>query len=224
MGNGGLAITHVATNSLNFNTNEFQQQLPTASQAGDTALAFLTVNNPTVTATAPAGWVVVDDQTDNNVRTFIWRRALAVGEPGTDVAFTLSAGAKADLTISVWRDVDGVNPIAAIASVGETAERVGHRAPALSFGGEATVLHFWTDRSSQNTEYTAPGSDATLSTSIGVGGGHISTLLSATTPSLTGTAPQAVAVAEHHGDNAIGFSIALSACLLYTSPSPRDRG
>ena len=220
VGNGGLAVTHVATNSLNASTNLFQQQLPTIAQAGDTALAFLTVNGDTVAATAPAGWVFVGDETDNNVRTYIWRRTLTGGDPGTNVAFEISPGFKGDLTISVFNGVDELNPIAAIDSIAETDERVGHRAPPLSFAGEATVLHYWSDRSGETSEYTAPGSDATLSTSIGVGGGHISTVLSVATPSVTASAPQAVAVAEHHGDNALGWSIALSAAGTAVDTTP----
>ena len=209
VGNGGLPVTHIRTTTLSDSNNTFAQSLPANAQAGDVALAFLSISDGNTVGTAPAGWVFVGQDAANNLTTTIWYRALSANDPGSNAQFQLSSSTKADLTISTYRGVDTANPILAVDSIAESERRVGHRAPALSFSGEATVLHYWADRTSVTTEFFAPPSEATLSTSIGTGNAHVSSVLSVVHPAPSNGSSQAVAVAEHHSLNALGWSIAL---------------
>ena len=209
IGNGGLPIEHVDTSSLNQSSGSFTQQLPPTGAAGDVAVAFMSVKDLASTPTAPDGWTQAGFAQDGELHTTIWTKAIGAGEPGTNVTFTLTPATKADLTISVFRGVDGTAPIEAIDVVQETKLRVGHRSPEIPVATDSVVLHFWSQRSSETTEFTSPGSEIPLSTSFGQGGGRIATALSVVPNQVSATAPGAVAVAEHHSLAALGWTIAL---------------
>ena len=220
VGNGGLAITPISNTALNDTNAIFSQQLTAVAQADDVAVAFLSVNDATITATAPAGWVSLGDETTQSLRTFVWYRVLDGADPGTIADFTLSASTKADLAISIFRGVDPAAPIASSDSVAETQFRVGHRAPALTFTGDAVVLRHWAQRSTETSEFFAPPTDATLSTSIGSGSAHVSTVTSLLPTTASDGSAQAVAIAEHHSLSARGWSIALRAQELGPDTTP----
>ena len=210
VGNGGLPITPIGTTTTSLSNNTFTATIPANAQAGDVALAFVTVSNPNTTVTTvPTGWTALRNVTDNNVRTFIFWRSLTAAEVGAPATFRLSSSVKADLTVSTFRGVAGATPIAKIENRVAANTQVEHLAPALSFTGNAAVIHFWSERTSNGTEFFASPELATLSTSIGSGQSHINTTLAIDPTSRTAASPRRVAIAEHHGGGAIGFSIAL---------------
>ena len=209
LGNGGTPITHIGTNSMSGTNHQFSVPLPASAQASDVAIAFLTVNTATTTATPPAGWTAVANEVDGNLRTFVWWKPLSAGDPGTAPQFQLSASVKSDLTVTTFRGVDPVAPVAAIDATPTTGVRADHTAPALSFAGAATPLHYWAERTSVSTEIFAATDLATLHTSIGSLGGRVNSTLALDTVPRTGSSPASVAVTEHHGTTALGISLAL---------------
>ncbi|MDW3175877.1 MAG: PKD domain-containing protein [Acidimicrobiia bacterium] len=210
VGSGGNTIYPISSSSLNQTSTLFSQQLPATALENDVALAFFSLNDPAISVTAPAGWAVVGDEISQNVRTFAWLRVLSDGDPGTNVAFQPSAGVSGDLTIITLRGVDPVDPIDAQDVSAESVQRFSHHAPALTVGTDVTIVRHWSDRSSENSEYFGPPAEATLSTSIGVGLAHISTVTSISPTSISGSAPQSTAIAEHFGRSATGWTIALN--------------
>lgn len=213
VGSGGNTIYPISATSLNQTSTLFAQQLPATAEENDVALAFFSINDPAIAVTAPADWVPIGDTTSQNVRTFGWSYVLAASDPGTTVAFQPSAGVTGDLTVLTFRGVDPNDPIDTQGVTGESIQRFGHHTPALAVGNDVTIVRHWSDRSSENTEYFAPPTEVTLSTSIGGGLAHISTVTSMSPEPISTTAPQSTAIAEHFGRSATGWTIALNPIL-----------
>ena len=212
VGNGGLPITHIGTNSDNTSNNQLTAEFPATAQNGDVAFAFISVtNNGTTVNDVPAGWTPAGDEVDGNLRTFVFWKSLEVGDPGTDVTFRLSTSLKADLTMATFRGVDGTNPIVTSGFGATTQRQSEHVAPELTFDGDATLLHYWAERTSASTEFFASPEVATLSMSIGTGNARINTTLGLDPTLRTAASPKRVAVAEHHGATALGWSLAIAA-------------
>ena len=215
VGSGGLPITPVGTGTQSGTNNQFTVTLPPSAAVGDVAIAFLSTADSTVTTTAPAGWQLAGDAVDGSLRTRIWWKSLSAGEPNTPATFRVFNGAgspvsvKANLAVSTFRGVDGMNPIAAIGS-NPTMKRQGeHLAPALSFAGEAVALHYWAERTSATTELFPSPQLATLATEIATQNGRVNSSLAVSTEAHQNASPKRVAVTEHHGLSALGWSLAL---------------
>ena len=204
VGTGGTLITPIDTDSFNQTNSQLTVQLPNNAQAGDVAIAFVTVNVSSTVATAPLGWVYADDQINGQIRTYVYWRTLTAAEAGSNATFSLSSSAKSDLTISTFRGVDGANPIAALGTTATASTRSEHVAPALNFVGEATIVQYWAERTSASTEIFAAPDLATLSTSIGSLNARINTTLALDPDVRTGSSRASVAVTEHHSRRVLG--------------------
>ena len=210
VGNAGTPITPIDTVSINQTNNQLTVQLPNNAESGDVAIAFVSMNDSSTVATAPTGWVYVDDQINGSLRTYVYTRTLNAAEAGANATFSLSASVKSDLTVSTFRGVDGTNPIAAFDTTATATARAEHIAAALTFAGDATILQFWAERTSASTELFAAPDLATLNTSIGALGGRINTVLALDPNVRTDSSPSSVAVTEHQGRRVLGWSVALN--------------
>ncbi len=210
VGNAGTTITPIDTSSINDQATTFSVQLPTTAQEDDVSVAFLSLADAAITTTAPAGWVPIGDQVNGNLRTQVYQRTLSLVDAGTHPTFTTSTVVKADLTIATFRGVDGTNPIAGIDHAStELPRRADHVAPALNFTGDATIIQFWAERTSDTTEIFAAPDLATMSTSIGTNSGRINTTLAMDPNERNSSSPASIAVTEHHSLRVLGWSIAL---------------
>ena len=157
----------------------------------------------------PAGWVAAGDEIDGSLRTFVFWTSLDANEPGSNATFLASATGKANLTISTFNGVDGTNPIAAIDSTATLGNRAEHLSADLTFTGDATLLHYWAERTSNTTEIFASPELAQLSMEIGFGGGRVNSTLAIDPTLQTASSASAAAVTEHHSFSALGWAVAL---------------
>ena len=217
VGNGGLPIEPVATVS---NVNTFTQNavaVPAIAQAGDVATAFVSVNQSAAIATAPAGWTLAGDEADDSLRTFVFWKALDASDPGVDQVFTFAdaAGtpvtASSNVTMSVFRGVEATGPIAAIGATPTTTRTAEHQAPALTFAGDATVIHYFAERTVESTEIFASPELATVNTTLGSNGAFVNSTLAIDPVLATNASVSRSAVTEHNGTNGHGWSVALVA-------------
>ena len=218
VGSGGLPIEHIATATKVSNFTSVAEQIPAIAQANDVAIAFVSVSQSAAVVTAPAGWVQFGDETDGNLRTFGFWKALTASDPNSNQIFPLSIQAKNNLTLSVFRGVDPTNPIAAEATTATTQRTAEHTAPSLSFTGDATTLHYWAERTSDTTEIFASPDLATLSTAIGSLAGRVNSTLAINPVVATSSSPASTAITEHHSTNALGWSVALLVAPDNTDP------
>ena len=106
VGNGGTDVTTLGVATASGTNNGFTVELPDNVVNGDVAVAFVSVNTSEATASLPDGWVEIGDETNGNLRTFIFRRALDADDAGTSVEARLSAPVKADVQVATFRGVD----------------------------------------------------------------------------------------------------------------------
>lgn len=208
VGTGGLPVQHVGSNTTNSNSTSISVAPPASAAPYDVAVVFLALNDATVSITGPEGWTLAGDSVDSNLRSMVWTRVLDQTDLGAGATFTSSLPTKANLSMSVFRGLDPTSPVQQIDSQAETLNRVGHRAPSLALNS-AVVVHNWAQRSTGNTEFTAPGVEVMLTDGFGVGPSAISSITSLVPAVATSVAPDSVATAEHHSQTAIGWTLAL---------------
>ena len=219
----GLPISHVATTATAGNFSSASRQIPAAVQTDDVAIAFVSVSQAGVTVTPPPGWTQFGNEVDGNLRTFAFWTALNATDATSTQTFDFGGTtAKFDLTLSVFRGTFAANPIAAVAASSTTARTAQHTAPALSFANDASVLHYWAERTGDSTQIFASPELATLSTTTdGAGGGRVNATLAIDPTLATATSSPRAAVTEHNSGTALGLSVALrdSATPDTTDPS-----
>ena len=220
VGDGGaLPIEHVATEANPGFFNSASRQIPANAQAGDVAIAFVSVGDSALTVSSPAGWTQFGDETDGNLRTFGFWKVVTPSDPNSNQVFPFTdaqgnpATIRSNITLSVFGGVSTTTPIAAVSATPTPGRTAQHQAPALSFTGEATVLHFFAERTSNSTEIFASPELATISTSIGAGngGGYVNTAFAFELAPVTANSVSRAAVAEHPATAAHGWSLALFA-------------
>ena len=148
--------------------------VPGTVQAGDTLLLFFTANlNPTTT-TAPQGWTAVRSADPSGLRGRLWTRTATASDAGSTLTVVNSEITKADLRVVAYRGA-GAMPLDVHAVAVDTVTGTQHTAPSVTptQNGDS-VLVYWADKSSTNTNHTVPASLTKLApTTTGSGGGHI---------------------------------------------------
>jgi PKD repeat protein len=175
-------IAFVGVSALNANQTSFRVTVPDGVQAGD-GLLLIATTATTVTVGEPAGltgWQVVSSVSmgGSNGATTVWQRVAADGDAGRPVTLTLSAIAKTGVTLLAYTGTSTAAPVLAATASAETINQPAHTAPAVTVPGDGSlVVSYWADRSSTTTAWTAPLGETLRSETFGVGGGHISTLV-----------------------------------------------
>ncbi len=211
VGSGGLDVELIGSHNVNQAGDRFSAILPAEATVNDVAFAFISLANASAIVTAPPGWELIDDQTVLTLRSQLWTKVLGPSDAGAFEHFDINSTVKADLTTLTFRGVDIDDPLAAYGAQLESLERAGHEAPALSFPGDATVVHHWLDRTSGTSQFTAAGGLAQVSSAVGIGGGAVSSVTAIDPTTATTTSSPAVAVANTHDLSAMGWSLALRA-------------
>ena len=98
----------------------------------------MTSGSAPTTITAPAGWTQTTESVNAGVRTRVFTRTAAAGDPGS-WAFTLSASQKAAGVISAYSGVDTASPID-VSGVGTNASGTAHVAPSVSTTGNNRLM------------------------------------------------------------------------------------
>jgi PKD repeat protein len=176
------ALGFVGTSAANVNSDSARVTVPTNVAAGD-ALVLIETTGTTVPVSDPTGlpgWQQVSSvpMGGTNGTTTVWSKVAATGDAGQPVTVTFPAITKAGLTLLAYTGTDAVTPVSAVQAAAETVSQTAHTTPSVTVPTAGSlVVSYWADRSSTTTAWTAPGTETSRSATFGIGGGHISTLV-----------------------------------------------
>jgi PKD repeat protein len=158
------AVTHTVT-------------IPTNVTQGDTLLLALTVNTTAVTVPDIAGWTLLESVEGSNVTGRLWTRAASAGDAGAPVVLTLSATAKADLSLSAYHASGGTTVADHSARV-EQVSGTTHVSPTVTvLGAGSWVSTYWSAKSSVDTVWSTPAEQTVRTSATGSGSGKITSVL-----------------------------------------------
>ncbi len=151
--------------------------IPASTQAGDGLVAIASVSSTTAPPT-PDGWTPVGDPVvAGTLTTVVWQRVATATDAGRNVTVPLGPTAvKASLTVLAYSGTDPSGPVAAIAGEAEATTGTSHLSPIVATPG-GWVITAWADRSSTTTTFTEPAGSTVRQLLIGVGGGHVDSLV-----------------------------------------------
>ncbi|MGH3497050.1 MAG: PKD domain-containing protein [Nocardioidaceae bacterium] len=153
---------------------------PTSIIAGDRLLLISTVNDSTVTATAPTGWSLLGSQVSKTMATTVWTEVAGGSEGGNPVSVTLSrTGVKSTLTVADYHDAGGNTPT--FVSNGDLASGTQRTTPTISTSTGSWLVSYWAGKGGSSTSpattWTAPGTTAPRTQASGTQAGQVSSLL-----------------------------------------------
>jgi PKD repeat protein len=176
-GTGEVSFVGQAATSGNRQTHTLT--VPPGVAGGDALLLILTVN-ATVDIPDPTGvtgWTAVGGNENGGMITKVWKKAAAPDDGGDPLTVTLSAIAKADLTLVAYRGAGG-QVVAGHAAAVETVTQAAHTTPAVDVAAPGSwVVSYWAEKSSATTALAPPGGETVRSAQSGTGNGRITTLL-----------------------------------------------
>jgi PKD repeat protein len=205
-------ISFVGSAQSNANTTAQTVKIPAGVQSGDGLLLFTTAASGTVTETPSAGWTLVDTETTADHVTSVWQRVASSADAGATVRVTLSATAKADVQLLAYHGTAASGPVGSFAHAPETVSQAAHTSPVVSSSADSSwELTYWADISSTTSSWTAPVSQTVRATSIGAGGGHVSSLtVDSNTAVGPGSLPSLTATASAASSKATAWSLVLA--------------
>jgi hypothetical protein len=152
--------------------------VPAAVAAGDGLVLVASVSSGSVVPAAPAGWTEVGRRVATGLTTVVWQRVAGAGDAGAAVRVTTSSALKWELSLLAYHGTAASGPVSAFASAAETVSRTTHTTPIVAVPANGSwVLSIWADKSSATTSLTPPASQTMRSSSIGVGGGRVSAVM-----------------------------------------------
>ena len=105
------ALSLVGTSNTAGNRTSHTVTIPAGVQAGDTLVAFLTMNSTTPTVNDPAGWTVLESGDGNGVRGRAYTRQAVAGDSGDPFTITTSAATKSVMSLSAYRSSLGTSSV-----------------------------------------------------------------------------------------------------------------
>jgi PKD repeat protein len=209
-------IGYVGASSATANATSFAVTVPTTVAPGD-ALVLVATTGTTVTVKEPTGvtgWtpVATVPMGGTNGTTTVWQKVAAAGDVGQTVRLSLSALAKSDVSLVAYTGTSTSSPVRAVATAAETVSRTAHTTPPVTVPGSGSVVvSYWADRSSYTAAWTPPAGETVRSRTFGVGGGHISTLITDSgAPVPVGTRDGLTATADYATARATMVSLVLA--------------
>ncbi|MET0840347.1 MAG: PKD domain-containing protein, partial [Marmoricola sp.] len=183
-------ISFVGQATRNANSTAFPVQVPANAQVGDALLLFASQGGTTPLTGLGAGWTQVGRVVDGEVTT-VWHKVATASDAGSTVRLTSGTTyVKVAVTLAAYRGTDATNPIASITGAGEPGSTTTHVSPAVPNGTTgAWRLSYWSDKNSDTTTWTAPAGEQTRATTVGSGGGRVSSLLTDSNAALTADSP-----------------------------------
>lgn len=127
--------------------------IPNGVVEGDQMVLAVT-GSTNQTLTTPAGWTVVDQVIDTDMRTYILSRVATASDPGAAVSLVWSGGTRTVAVLAAYSGTSGA--VQSVASV-EGTSRAAHTAPNVTVPVDgAWVLSYWADKNAATTDWTAP--------------------------------------------------------------------
>lgn len=152
--------------------------IPEEVQAGDLMVLFVSTNQ-TGEGDAPTGVGSWEEHTrvlSGPLAVSVFSRVADGSEAGGQVTVAWPGAYRTDMSVVVYRGVGDAGIEALESAV--VANTTSHVSPSVTVEGDLrTALTFWADRSSSTTAWTAPAELDVVLTSIGTGGGRVTTML-----------------------------------------------
>jgi PKD repeat protein len=210
------AISYRGGATSNTSATTHRVTVPANVVAGD-GMVLIASTATTVTVGTPGGvpgWQVVSsvDMGGGQGTTTIWQKVAAAGDANKVVTVSLSALAKTGLTLVAYAGTDTTAPVAVVQATAETVSRAAHTTPAVSVARSGSVVvSYWADRTTSTTAWTPPAGESVRTQTFGLGGGHISNLLTDSGgPVPSGTRNGVTATANAASEKAVMASIVLA--------------
>ena len=206
-------ISFVGQATANVNTRTHAVTIPSGVRAGDGLMLFLSTNNlATVAApTGVTGWTQVGAVATSSARSVVWRKVAVAADAGKVVRVTLSAMAKANFVVAVYRGTSPVNPVAAFAG-GPAANGTSHATPVVNVTRSGTwAISYWMHKDSSTTTLTPPSGVVVRSNSTQTGSGRVVGLVADSASVITATSYGGlIARAAASASNAHAWTIILA--------------
>jgi len=151
--------------------------VPATTAVGDALLMFVSwPNTTTPSASAPAGWQLLDSEVSGSLTSNVYYRSATAGDIGGNVTVTFSGNTRNSVTLADYHGANG-SAIEALAKAGDS-NTASHTTPnaAATIDGSLAVS-YWADKSSTTTTWAPPASVTTRSTFFDTGTGYITSLL-----------------------------------------------
>ncbi|CNE39583.1 Uncharacterised protein [Mycobacterium tuberculosis] len=172
----GSDVVFRATAGFNDNTENAVVTVPSQVQVGDGMLLFLTLNRADVSFTPPSGWTQVDEMTNGDSRSLLWQKTAGSADLGSQVSVPISDWTKADMLLAAYAGT-GSPPVVASVKATDVAQSE-HQVPAVTVDDAGDwVVWYWAEKSSSTTTWTPPEAGVLRASSVGSGGGRVSSLL-----------------------------------------------
>jgi alpha-tubulin suppressor-like RCC1 family protein/PKD repeat protein len=200
------AVTFRASSASDSNSTQPAVAVPGAVQTGDRLVLIVTTNRA-ATATTPPGWTLVGSVSDGTeVRSWIFTRAATTGLGGSTVRVTLDAISKTSLTIVAYAGAGAPSAVGAF----EAGTTAGHAAPAAPVAtAGSTVLRYWADKVSAAHGWTLPAGVTGRASTLGSGGGLLTSTTGDTSGVAAGTAATVTATAGASSAKAVSWTLVL---------------
>lgn len=209
------ALAYVASAHSDPGAATFKQlTVPAAASVGDTMVLIFT-DNTTATASGPTGvtgWTQLDSYTNNGIKSTVWTKTVASGDPGTAVRVDYSTYEKAMFSLSVYSGVDPTQlNAAAVAHAGDSNTNT-HLTPTINAAAGEWVVSYWVDKSTSTTTWAGPAGTTQRDTAAGAGSGRFGMLSSDSGgPVAAGTYGGLTATTDATSNRAIMWTIGLTA-------------
>lgn len=171
-------VTYVGSAGSNANTANQKVTIPAAVQAGDTLVLSMVANSTAVTITPPSGWTQLEWVNGSNVQGAAWTRTAVAGDAGSVVTLPASGTVKADLTLLVYRGINGKSSTVAdhSSTLDETSSTV-HNLPSVVVPAQGGwVVAYAGAKTSSDTTWTPPAGTVVRTGALGAGSGRITSL------------------------------------------------
>ncbi|MGH9246805.1 MAG: PKD domain-containing protein [Acidimicrobiales bacterium] len=210
-------VSFVGVASTSANSSAPSVSVPSGALPGDALVLIATVNRADITIgepgspEAPGAWQPQGTVVDLDMTTTVWSRIADQSDVGATVTVPLSGTAKADLQLLVYRGTHTTQPVAQAVLAAEPGFSAFHTTPTATAPEDAWVVSYWADKTSETTSWAAPGGVTQRSSTIGIGGGRITSLTADSGgPVAAGTVGGLTATASSESGKATMLTIVLA--------------
>ncbi|PQZ99216.1 hypothetical protein CQ019_16845 [Arthrobacter sp. MYb229] len=210
----GQVVDFVAGVEANLSSSLPRLNVPESVQEGDGLLLMATVNSSTAALDEPAGvtgWTLQDSLQEDGTHTVLYSKVAAASDAGTQVSIPLSTTAKTGIHLLAYRGIgeawvqDSAIELLRTNGVEKIAPQV------EASGGGLTVLGYWADKGSQDNALTAQPELLDRGSTVGSGGGRITSLVAQSDGAVpAGTVGGFAATLDSAGARTVAMTVTLA--------------
>jgi hypothetical protein len=186
--------------------------IPNGVVAGD-QMVLAVSGSSLQTLTTPAGWTVLDDELDTDMRTVVLGKVATASDAGSAIQFVWSGATRTSAVLASYSGVSGVTAVGAI----EATTQATHTTPTVNIPGDgAWVVSYWADKNAATTDWSAPATQNVREVAVdplvvGTTSTRVTGMLTDDVePSAAGSRPGITATANATAGKATMFTIVLT--------------